>query len=157
MTCSFEGCSVKAWPETIWHVWINIIYIHIICLDLLDYVCLPARTLRCLHCLGVEHPVFVWLPLTAHIILGMASTSISGIPSSAGLSPGTIKKLYLAVLSLCLSLIGQMITYVCTYFIFYILPTLSELTIVTFFLKSSCLFIMDVPRYVVPMSLFHQI
>ena len=38
------------------------------------------------------------LPVTSHVIFNMFISSVSGIPSSAGLSPGITKNLHLAFL-----------------------------------------------------------
>ena len=104
MTCSFVCSCIDARPEIIRHVWINIIYIHLICLDLLGFVCFAARVIGCMHCLELNILFFCGSPITSHVILSMFSNSVSGIPSSTGPSPGTTKNLNLAVSSLCLNI-----------------------------------------------------
>ena len=45
-----------------------------------------------------------WSPVSSHVIFSIFCSSMSGIPRSAGPSPGTTKNVHLAFLSLCLNL-----------------------------------------------------
>ena len=103
LTCFFIWCPVDAGPKLIWHVCIIIMLICFICLVLLGSVCSATRVVASIFC-ELNFLLSCGLSITPSVIFNILSSSMSGIPSSAGPSQDITKNLHLAVLSLCLNL-----------------------------------------------------
>ena len=95
-------CLLLCWCWT-WNNVTCLHYHHLHPLYMSSFICLQLGPLDA--CIVCESNFLPWCgsSISSHVIISMFNSSISGIPSSIGPSPGTTKKLHLAYISFCLN------------------------------------------------------